>query len=136
MSDKGTMIGLGLAAVGIFGGAVVESGSVDILFALINVPSFMIVILGTLGVMITAFPLERITAIPKVLGVAFRQEHTSERDLVSLFVRLSERARREGLLALEGEANEIHDASIKKGILLVVDGTDPELVREIMEADV
>jgi chemotaxis protein MotA len=136
MSDKGTMIGLGLAGVGILGGAVVESGSTDILFALINLPSFMIVILGTLGVMITAFPLERITAIPKVLAVAFRQEHASERDMVSLFVRLAERARREGLLALETEAQEIHDKSIKKGVLLVVDGTDPELVREIMEADV
>jgi chemotaxis protein MotA len=136
VSDKGTVIGLSVAAVGIFGGAVVESGGVDILFALINLPSFLIVILGTLGVMITAFPLERITAIPKVVGVAFRQEHTSERELVSLFVKLAERARREGLLALENEAKEIHDKSIQKGILLVVDGTDPELVREIMEADV
>src|SRR5207245_3158408 len=73
---------------------------------------------------------------PKILGVAFHQEHTSERDLVALFVRLAERARREGLLALESEAAEIHDPSIKKGVLLVVDGTDPELVREVMESDV
>ena len=74
--------------------------------------------------------------VPKVLGVAFRQEATSERDLVSLFVRLAERARREGLLALESEAAEIHDKGIQKGVLLVVDGTDPDLVREIMESDV
>jgi chemotaxis protein MotA len=80
--------------------------------------------------------MERVTKLGKVLGVAFRQETTSERDLVNMFVRLAERARREGLLALEGEAAEIHDKSIQKGVLLVVDGTDPELVREIMEADV
>ena len=134
--DKGTAIGLGLALVAILGAAVVESGSIAILFALMNLPSAMIVFGGTIGTVIVAFPLERVTKLTKVLGVAFRMEETSERDLVNLFVRLSERARREGLLALEGEAQSIEDHSIQKGVLLVVDGTDPELVREIMEADV
>ncbi len=134
--DKGTGIGLGLALVAILGAAVVEAGSVGILFALLNLPSAMIVFGGTIGTLIVAFPLDRVTKLGKVLGVAFHQEETSERDLVNLFVRLAERARREGLLALEGEASEIHDESIRKGVLLVVDGTDPELVREIMESDV
>ena len=134
--DKGTAIGLGVALVCILGASVVESGSVAILFALLNIPSAMIVFGGTSGTLLVAFPMERVTKLGKVLGVAFRQETTSERDLVNMFVRLAERARREGLLALEGEAAEIHDKSIQKGVLLVVDGTDPELVREIMEADV
>jgi chemotaxis protein MotA len=134
--DKGTGIGLGVALVAILGAAVVESGSIGILFALMNLPSAMIVFGGTIGTILVAFPMERVTKLSKVLGVAFRQEATSERDLVNLFVRLAERARREGLLALETEAQEIHDESIRKGVLLVVDGTDPELVREIMESDV
>jgi chemotaxis protein MotA len=134
--DKGTAIGLGLAFVAILGAAVVEAGSVGILFALLNLPSAMIVFGGTIGTILVSFPLERVTKLGKVLGVAFRQEVTSERDLVNLFVRLAERARREGLLALETEAAEIHDKAIQKGVLLVVDGTDPELVREIMESDV
>jgi chemotaxis protein MotA len=134
--DKGTAIGLAVALICILGASVVESGSIAILFALLNIPSAMIVFGGTIGTLMVAFPMERVTKLPKVLGVAFHQEATSERDLVNLFVRLAERARREGLLALEGEAAEIHDSAIKKGVLLVVDGTDPELVREIMEADV
>jgi chemotaxis protein MotA len=134
--DKGTAIGLAVALISILGAAVVEAGSIGILFALINLPSAMIVFGGTIGTIVVAFPLERVTKLTKVLGVAFRQEVTSERDLVTLFVRLAERARREGLLALETEAQTIEDPSIKKGVLLVVDGTDPELVREIMEADV
>jgi chemotaxis protein MotA len=134
--DKGTAIGLALALISILGAAVVEAGSIGILFALLNLPSAMIVFGGTIGAIIISFPLERVTKLGKVLGVAFRQEATSERDLVNLFVRLSERARREGLLALESEAAEIHDKAIQKGVLLVVDGTDPELVREIMESDV
>ncbi len=134
--DKGTGIGLAIALICIFGASVVESGSIAILFALLNIPSLMIVFGGTIGALLVAFPMERVTKLGKVLGVAFRMETSSERELVSLFVRLAERARREGLLALEGEAAEIHDKSIQKGVLLVVDGTDPELVREIMESDV
>ena len=134
--DRGTAIGLGVALVAILGAAVVEAGSIGILFALLNLPSAMIVFGGTLGTVLVAFPLDRVSKLGKVLGVAFRQEPISERDLVNLFVRLSERARREGLLALEADAAEIHDQAIQKGVLLVVDGTDPELVREIMEADV
>jgi chemotaxis protein MotA len=134
--DRGTAIGLGVALVAILGAAVVEAGSIGILFALINLPSAMIVFGGTIGTILVAFPLERVTKLGKVLGVAFREQATSHRDLVNLFVRLAERARREGLLALETEAQTIEDHSIQKGVLLVVDGTDPELVREIMEADV
>jgi chemotaxis protein MotA len=134
--DRGTAIGLGLAMVAILGAAVVEAGSIGILFALMNLPSAMIVFGGTFGAILVAFPMERVTKLGKVLGVAFHQEKTSDRDLVSLFVRLAERARREGLLALETEAHSIEDKSIQKGVLLVVDGTDPELVREIMESDV
>ena len=134
--DRGTAIGLIVALVSILGAAVVEAGGITILFALLNLPSAMIVFGGTIGTVVVAFPLDRVTELGKVLGVAFRQDETSDRDLVNLFVRLSERARREGLLALEGEAAEIHDRPIQKGVLLVVDGTDPELVREIMEADV
>jgi chemotaxis protein MotA len=96
----------------------------------------MIVFGGTLGTILVSFPLERVTQLGKILGVAFRDVASSERELVSMFVRLAERARREGLLALEGEAREITDHTLQKGLLLVVDGTDPELVREIMESDV
>src|SRR3979490_2761389 len=134
--DRGTAIGLGVALVAILGAAVVEAGSIGILFALMNLPSAMIVFGGTIGTVLVAFPMERVTKLGKVLGVAFRQEVTSERDLVGLFVRLAEGARREGRLGLETEAQSIEDHSIQKGVLLVVDGTDPELVREIMESDV
>src|SRR5207245_6298184 len=101
--DKGTGIGLGLALVAIFGAAVVEAGSISILFALLNLPSAMIVFGGTIGTIIVSFPLDRVTKLRKVLGVALRQEETSDRDLAHLFVRLSQRARREGLLALDSE---------------------------------
>src|SRR5918911_4153560 len=100
--DKGTGIGLGVALVFILGAAVVEAGGIGILFALMNLPSAMIVFGGTIGTLLVAFPMERVTKLSKVLGVAFRQDEVSERELVGLFVKLADRARREGLLALEG----------------------------------
>src|SRR5882762_9487445 len=114
--DSGTAIDLGVALVAIIGAAVVEAGSTSILFSLMNLPSAMFVFGGTIGALLVAFPMERVTRLGKVLGVAFHQEATSERDLVSLFVRLAERARREGLLALETEAHGIEDKSIQKGV--------------------
>ena len=134
--DKGTVIGLALGFFAILGAAVIEAGNVGAIAALINLPSAVIVFGGTAGALLIAFPLERVTQLPKVIGVAFHQEVASERELVEQFVRLSERARREGLLALESDAQQIEDELIRKGVLLVVDGTDPDLVREIMESDV
>src|SRR5438552_9326251 len=99
--DRGTAIGLGLAMVAILGAAVVEAGSITILFALMNLPSAMIVFGGTIGALIVAFPLGRVTTLGKVLGVAYRQEGAADRDLVSLCVRLPDRACCEGLVALE-----------------------------------
>ncbi|MDQ3809930.1 MAG: motility protein A [Chloroflexota bacterium] len=136
MNDKGMIIGLAIALGGILGAAVVESGGVGILLSLINPPAFMIVMGGTMGAVVASFPLGRVTQMGKVVRVAFRQEQTSERDLVNLFVKLADRARREGLLALEGDAMHVEDHAIQKGLMLVVDGNDPELVREIMESDV
>jgi chemotaxis protein MotA len=136
MSDKGTVIGLVVAMGCILGAAVIESGGIGIIFSLINLPSFMIVMGGTMGTVMASFPLDRVTQLGKVAGVAFREVKSSERELVGMFVKLADRARREGLLALETEAAQVEDQAIQKGIMLVVDGTDPELVREIMESDV
>jgi chemotaxis protein MotA len=52
-----------------------------------------------------------------------------------LFLRLAEKARRQGLLALEDEAAQIENEFLRKGIMLVVDGTDPEVVRSVLEID-
>jgi chemotaxis protein MotA len=134
--DKGTSIGLLVGVVALLGGAVVESGGIDILFALLNIPAFMIVVFGTFGATLVAFPLERVLSLPKIMGVAFRQPVAEGRQVVHTFVKLAERARREGLLALESNANEQEDPFMKKGLLLVVDGTDPELVRDILEGDI
>jgi chemotaxis protein MotA len=63
-------------------------------------------------------------------------KHDSAADLAALFVRLSEKARREGLLSLEEEEATLHNDFMKKGIMLVVDGQDPELIRQVLEIEI
>jgi chemotaxis protein MotA len=131
--DLATMIGLGLAVIGIIGGNVVEGGNPA---ALVNIPGFMIVIFGTVGATIIAQPLERIIGLPKSILTAFfgGASHNAS-ETVDLFVTMADKARREGLLALESDVENIHDEFTRKGVQLMIDGTDPELLREIMEIE-
>jgi chemotaxis protein MotA len=131
--DLATVIGLGLAVVGIIGGNVVEGGNPA---ALLNIPGFMIVILGTLGATIIAQPLPRVIGLPKAIVKAFfGGAHHDPGATVELFVSMSDKARREGLLALEADVEKIDDEFTRKGVQLMIDGTDPELLREIMEIE-
>ena len=80
--DRGTAIGLALAMISILGAAVVEAGSITILFALMNLPSAMIVFGGTIGALIVAFPLGRVTKLGKVLGVGDCEIERQNRELL------------------------------------------------------
>lgn len=71
----------------------------------------------------------------KSISLIFKNEQQDPGSVIKHIIDLSNTARKEGLLALEEAANGIEDEFLKKGIMLVVDGTDPELVRGIMETD-
>ncbi len=131
--DLATLVGLILAVVGIVGGNVLEGGSPA---ALINIPGFMIVIVGTLGAVMISQPMSVMVGLPKFLMKALMggKAHNSA-ETVDLFVTMADKARREGLLALESDVDNIHDMFTRKGVQLMIDGTDPELLREIMEIE-
>ncbi|MGE0600532.1 MAG: flagellar motor protein [Dehalococcoidia bacterium] len=131
--DLATLIGLILAVVGIVGGNVLEGGSPA---ALINIPGFMIVVVGTMGAVMISQPMSVMVGLPKFLMKALMggSAHNSA-ETVDLFVSMADKARREGLLALESDVDNIHDMFTRKGVQLMIDGTDPELLREIMEIE-
>jgi chemotaxis protein MotA len=131
--DLATLIGLILAIVGIVGGNVLEGGNPA---ALVNLPGFMIVVVGTLGAVMISQPMSVMVGLPKFLMKALMggKGHNSA-ETVDLFVTMADKARREGLLALEADVDKIHDAFTRKGVQLMIDGTDPELLREIMEIE-
>lgn len=131
--DPAALVGLLLAVVALVGGFVIEGGHAA---ALLKPTAALIVFGGTIGATITSFSLQDLKVIPKLLTVAFLRNLPDPAETIELIVRLAEEARREGLLYLENRLEEIGDPFLRKGIQLVVDGTDPDLVRNILEVEI
>jgi chemotaxis protein MotA len=131
--DLATIIGFVLAWGAFFGSVIMEGGDLK---AFINPSALVLVFGGTFGATMMSFPLSEIMQIPAILKHAFKSGHDSPASIIQKLVTFAERARREGLLALEEEARDITDEFLKKGVQLAVDGTDPELVRVIMQTDI
>ncbi|MCC6174140.1 MAG: flagellar motor protein [Chloroflexi bacterium] len=130
--DKTTIPGLVFGIGALLAGGMMEGSTPDKLMML---PAFVIVMGGTLGTILVSFPLSVVSALPKYLTIAIKDKPHDLNHVVETFVRLADRARREGLLALEQEASALEPFT-RRGIQMVVDGTDPALVREILESDI
>ncbi|MCK8816523.1 motility protein A [Natroniella sulfidigena] len=129
--DFATIGGLVLGIVLIVSGMLLE-GSILIYASLV---SALIVVGGTMGGVIIAYSFKQLKNAAAALKIAFSEQQDQPRDIISVLVSFAEKARREGLLALEDEAYQLDDEFLKKGIQLVVDGTDPQLVRNILETE-
>jgi len=101
----------------------------------LDLPSVMITIGGTITSLFTAYGLKTILGLGAVLKNAFFTKESDPAGMIEDLVSFSEKARREGLLALEDDVDEVQDEFLKKGIQLVVDGTDPDVVKNILMAD-
>jgi chemotaxis protein MotA len=124
----GLMLGFGALIVSV----ILEGGSP---MALVNLPAAVIVFGGTFGATLISFPLKRFLALGSLIAQSFQAYKGDPQTIIDLFVRLADQARREGLLSLEEEAGKIEDAFIRKGVMLIVDGVDPAVVRDILETD-
>lgn len=128
-----TAIGIAIGVGGLLLSAVLEGTSPG---AFMNVPALLIIVLGTGGATMASVGFDGMRRVPKLYGLAFNPPEQDLRERVDLLVEVAERARREGLLALDAQLGDIEDDFTRKGLQLVVDGTDPDLVREILEAEI
>ncbi len=103
--------------------------------SLFNLGAIIIVVGGTIGATMIAYPIDAFMKLPALFMQTFKADTSDPQAKIDLFVNLADRARREGLLSLEEEVEGIDDDFAKKGIMLVVDGMDPALVREVLEID-
>jgi len=127
--DLATIIGLGTAFFAI-GFSVLLSGANPLLYY--DVPSIFITIVGSTATIVAMNPLGRFLNIVTVFTKALQMQRIEFERVIRTLVEFSERARREGLLALEDNLQEVEDEFMRKGIQLVVDGTDPELIKSVM----
>ncbi len=127
--DIASIIGSILTAAGLIIGLIVGKAQLDIY---LDLSSVFITIIGSFGAMMTTHPLERVLLMPKLLRIVYRGVRNEEEKIISHLVTFSEKARRDGLLALEDDLDSIEDPFFRKGIQLVVDGTDPEIIKMIL----
>jgi chemotaxis protein MotA len=129
--DLSTVVGL-ILAFGLVAAAVISGGN---LMDFVDTPSVLIVIGGTFATTLVNFPLPTVLGIGGVVKNAFFNTSLSPLDTVSTLVSFAERARREGILALEGSMDEIEDDFIRSGLRLAVDGVEPELIKDILQTE-
>jgi chemotaxis protein MotA len=102
----------------------------------IDLPSVYITIGGTAAAMFIAFPIGRLLLTFGIIKNAFIVKKATPVETIKQLVDFAEQARREGILALESRATEIKDDFLKKGIQLAVDGTEPELIKDILSTEI
>lgn len=99
-------------------------------------PSIAIVLGGTIAAAIASYPFGRLKTLLKHTKILYQGKKYNIGALIDTLVEMAQLARQNGLLALEEKANEIDDMFFKQGIMLIVDATEPEEVRNLLESDV
>jgi len=130
--DIGTIAGLGIAIVAIGLSIVLGGGNPA---SLINIPSILVVCGGTAGAIVASFPLANVLKVHTIFLKAIFGENNDALATIKTLVQYAEIARRDGILSLESHIEDLNDPFIVRGIKMAVDGTDPELIRTIMDTE-
>lgn len=132
--DIASLIGL-LACLALMIFGMVFGKSFATVASFLHAPSALITFGGALCCIMASYSMPSFVAGLKSIALIFKTSAMNVPEIIQKIIDLSNVARKEGLLSLEEAASDIEDEFLKKGILLIVDGTDPELVRAIMETE-
>jgi len=132
--DFGSVIGL-VACLFIMFFGIIYGKSPSVITRYLDVPSFIITFGGSFCSVLISCTLKEFAEGVKSFLLIFKPPVTNTPDMIQDIISLSNVARKEGLLSLEEATSELEDDFLRKGILLIVDGIDPELVRTIMETE-
>ena len=136
--DIASLVGIALGMILVIIAIIIGDTTGDKIGALmsfVDLPSIMITFGGAFCAVLASNTLESFVAGLKSISLVFKVSETNTTDVIRKIIDLSNVARKEGLLSLEEAATDLDDPFLKKGILLIVDGTDPELVRGIMDTE-
>lgn len=133
--DISTLLGLvlGIAVIGL---GLFSSGDVSVYLGKDSIMSMVIVLGGALGAVFVAYPKAKSLKVFQIILSTIQEPKLDYVDAIRTLVSFSEKARREGLLSLEGDIAELKDPFMQKGIQLIVDGTDPDLLKSMMEIEI
>src|SRR3954452_14588683 len=125
-----TIIGIIVAFVGLAVSATMEGTQIP---SFINVPALLLILTGTFGATFAGTTMGNMKKVVGLYKKAMTGEEYDSGEVVQQMVSFAERARRECLLALEDEIAESENAFTRKGLQLLLDGTDARRIREIIE---
>ncbi|MFK5880920.1 MAG: MotA/TolQ/ExbB proton channel family protein [Sulfurospirillum sp.] len=129
--DLGTVVGLVLTLALLFGAMAMGVG----IGPYIDIPSVLIVFGGTTGVLLVGFKMEQMKNLVKYFMIAIKPPQEDIGELIKKMVEYSTKARRDGILALETDANNESNEFLKKGLSMAVDGNEPDTIRDLLEID-
>lgn len=128
--DFSSVGGLGLALIGLYVCLTMEHMHLS---ALVAPSAFAIIFGGTIGATVLNHKMEEIKKVGVMMKLAFTEVKFEPTALIEVIVSLAEKARREGVISLEEDIEQLSDTFLKNGLQLVVDGTAPEVTKSIME---
>lgn len=127
--DLTTIIGLITGFGMILGAFLMEGGNIQ---GLLQLTAAMIVFGGTTGAILISFPGDQIKRALVMLKIVFNKQESNEVDIINQLAELSEKARKDGLLSLEQDTQSNPNPLIRKGLSLVVDGIETEVIKDIL----
>ncbi|MFQ9934659.1 MAG: motility protein A [Lachnospiraceae bacterium] len=133
--DLASIIGLVAGFAMVIFGIVTGDGGFSLLGNFIDLPSVIITIGGSVTCLIGSNSISGFINGLKSFKLALKVPKMDQAETIKKIIDLSNTARKEGLLALEEAAGDLEDPFMKKGVLLIVDGTDPDLLRAILETE-
>jgi len=131
--DKISLAGIAIGLIAIIGGQVLEGGHVG---SLVQPTALLIVLGGTLGAVLLQSPFHIFKRGMKMVKWVWVPPVIEQKRMIDQILSWSQQSRREGLLALENQIPGIKDEFTRKGLQLLVDGADPERIRELMEVQI
>ena len=130
--DKSSVGGIVLAVCGILLGLILEGGNLG---QVLQPTAAMIVFGGTIGATMLQFPLSTVLAAFRSLARVFFERKKDGQAVIREIVGYAQKARKEGIVSLERDMENIHDPFLKKSLMLAIDGTEPQELEKMMELE-
>ena len=128
------ILGIIMGFISVIVGMIVKGADAMVL---LNPAAAIIIGVGTLAALVNAYPKNDIKRLPKIIGVLFKsKENTKPEDLVETIMSLAQKARQEGILALESTVDSLEDPFLKNGMEMVVDGVNADQIEEVLSNEI
>jgi chemotaxis protein MotA len=126
--DLISFIGMGVVIFFMLFG-ILTTGSI---LTFIDIPSVLIVVGGTAGALLLSARKKNALQLMKCIGIVFKEKATNESEIINNLVGWATKARKGGLLALEEEIPKVDDDFLKTGLMMIIDGSEPETIKRVL----